>query len=360
MGFHLRSPKVLYLSSNYSGELQVNDVTVSKAELWYNAFRGFYRKELPIEKLDPISRWLYASRSIILVISAQAAIIAGLLAMRSGSFNTLYFIFLLVGLVVAHAISNLSNDYFGFHRGHDTPESPRMRYTLHPLASNMMNVKSLKRGIWFLIAVGVLIAIFFAVVRGPVAAIFAALGLGILYWYDGAPRDLKSIGLGEIATLIVWGPLMIGGGFFCLTGKLSTPAFLASIPYGLGVMSILVGKHIDQMEFDKTQSQKTLPIVLGEKRARVFNQTSIFLMYFVVLVLVILGYVTPFALLVFLNFPRAWKAMGVFSKPRPDSAPEGYIGWPLWYHRFSLVHNKRFGWLYILGLALGAVYALVF
>lgn len=338
----------------------MNDVKVSKTELWYNAFRGFYRKELPIEELDPISRWLYASRSIILVISAQAAIIAGLLAIRAGSFNVLYFVLLLIGLVVAHAISNLSNDYFGFHRGHDTPESPRMRYTLHPLASNMMNAASLKRGIWILIMIGVLIATFFTIVRGPDAAIFAALGLGILYWYDGAPRDLKSIGLGELATLIVWGPLMIGGGYFCLSGNLSLTAFLASIPYGLGVMSILVGKHIDQMEFDVTQSQKTLPIVLGEKRARIFNQTSIFLMYLVVLVLVIFREITPFALLVFINFPRGLRAMGVFSKPRPDSAPEGYVGWPLWYHRFSLVHNKKFGWLYILGLALGAAYAIVF
>jgi 1,4-dihydroxy-2-naphthoate polyprenyltransferase len=337
----------------------VDNSTVSKRELWYNAFRGFYRKELPIEQLDPISRWLYASRSIILVISAQAAIIAGLLALRTGPISWLYFVLLLVGLVVAHAISNLSNDYFGFHRGHDTPESPRMRYTLHPLASNMMNAASLKKGIWLLIVVGVLIAVFFTVARGPVAAIIAALGLGILYWYDGAPRDLKSIGFGELATLVVWGPLMIGGGYFCLTGQLSTPAFLASIPYGLGVMSILVGKHIDQMEFDVTQNQRTLPIVLGEKRARLFNQASIFLMYFVILALVVLRYITPFALLVFLNFPRGWKAMGVFSKPRPDSPPEGYVGWPLWYHRFSLVHNKRFGWLYIIGLALGAVYSFV-
>ncbi len=337
----------------------MRNAAVSKRELWYNAFRGFYRKELPIEQLDPVSRWLYASRSIILVISAQAAIIAGLLAIKAGSFNALNFFLLLIGLVVAHAISNLSNDYFGFHRGHDTPESPRMRYTLHPLASNMMSASSLKRGIWMLLAVGILVSIYFIVVRGPIAALFALLGLGILYWYDGAPRDLKSIGFGELATLIVWGPLMIGGGYFCMTGKLSMPAFLASIPYGLGVMSILVGKHIDQMEFDQTQRQRTLPIVLGEKRARLFNQTAILLMYLVVVVLVITRDISPFALIVFLNFPRAWKAMGVFSKPRPETPPEGYVGWPLWYHRFSLIQNKRFGWLYILGLAAGAIVAMV-
>jgi 1,4-dihydroxy-2-naphthoate octaprenyltransferase len=333
---------------------------ISKKELWYNAFKGFYKKQLPIEELDVISRWLYASRSIILVISAQAAMVAGLLALTSSSIDSLYFILLLVGFVAAHAISNLSNDYFGFKRGHDTPDSPRMRYTLHPLASNMMSESSLKKGIWLLLGIGIIITLFFVVVRGPLVAVFAMLGLGLLYWYDGAPRDLKSIGFGELATLVVWGPLMIGGGYFCLTGELSVPVFLASIPYGLGVMSILVGKHIDQMDFDRTQNQRTLPIILGEDRARRFNQTSIFLMYFVVLLLVVMRSITPFALIVFFNFPRGWKAMKVFSSPRPASPPEGYVGWPLWYHRFSLVHNKRFGWLYILGLALGALYGLAF
>ena len=32
----------------------------------------------------------------------------------------------------------------------------------------------------------------------------------------------------------------------------------------------------------------------------------------------------------------------------------GYVGWPLWYHRVCLEHNRLFGWSYILGLAAGA------
>jgi 1,4-dihydroxy-2-naphthoate octaprenyltransferase len=31
------------------------------------------------------------------------------------------------------------------------------------------------------------------------------------------------------------------------------------------------------------------------------------------------------------------------------------VGWPLWYHRVCLVHNRAFGWLYVLGLAVGAL-----
>jgi 1,4-dihydroxy-2-naphthoate octaprenyltransferase len=43
-------------------------------------------------------------------------------------------------------------------------------------------------------------------------------------------------------------------------------------------------------------------------------------------------------------------------RPRPDTPPAGYVGWPLWYHRVCLQHNRLFGWAYILGLAAGAAW----
>ena len=44
------------------------------------------------------------------------------------------------------------------------------------------------------------------------------------------------------------------------------------------------------------------------------------------------------------------------SVPAPAEPPAGYVGWPLWYHRVCLVHNRAFGWLYVAGLGLGALY----
>jgi 1,4-dihydroxy-2-naphthoate octaprenyltransferase len=54
--------------------------------------------------------------------------------------------------------------------------------------------------------------------------------------------------------------------------------------------------------------------------------------------------------------PRALRALRVMSAPAPDAPPAGYVGWPLWYHRVCLVHNRAFGWLYVVGLAAGAVF----
>jgi 1,4-dihydroxy-2-naphthoate polyprenyltransferase len=324
-----------------------------KLKLWRGAFTGFYKPGVP--ELDAVSSFLYAARSVILVISAQAAIIAGLLAANVGRFEPGKFIAVLVGFVTAHMISNLSNDYFGFRRGHDTPDSPRMRYTLHPLASGVLDVRTLLTGFAMLAIVGLGITAYFIFERGWIATAFAIAGVALMVLYDAAPTPLKSIGLGEFAVLLVWGPLMIGGGFAMIAGYVSGDAMLASLPFGLGVMTILTGKHIDQMEFDSRRDIRTLPVLLGEHAARVLNIAAICAIYAIVAVLIGIGRLTPFAAAIMLALPRAAHAIKIMSRPRPPAAPDGYVGWPLWYHRACLEHNRLLGWAYIGGLAAGAI-----
>jgi 1,4-dihydroxy-2-naphthoate octaprenyltransferase len=329
----------------------------SKLALWVGAFVGFYRPGAEeVRHLDAASKFLYSARSVILVISAQAAIIAGLLALGARRFDALAFGLVLAGFVAAHMISNLSNDYFGYKRGHDTPDSPRMRYTVHPLASGVLDARTLLAGLAVVCAIALAIMAFFIVERGWTALAFAAAGIALLFLYDAAPVPLKSIGLGEPAVFLVWGPLMIGGGYAMIAGTVSPAAFWASVPYGLGVMSILVGKHIDQMDFDRGKGIRTLPVLLGERAARALNVATVALIYLVTAVLIVFGQLTPFAAVIAVAFPRAWRAMMLMSQPRPVAAPEGYVGWPLWYHRACLVHNRLFGWVYILGLAAGAAW----
>ena len=325
--------------------------------LWWGALTGFYKPAAQdIAKLDTASLFLYAARSVILVISAQAAIIAGLLAIDADRFDWLSFIGVLIGFIVAHMISNLSNDYFGFASGHDTPDSPRMRYTVHPIASGLLDRRALLTGLAILAMIGLAITTYFVNERGAMALAFAAGGVALLILYDAGPAPLKTIGLGEFAVLLVWGPLMVGGGFAMITGQLSVDAMLASLPYGLGVMTILTGKHIDQMDFDRGRDIRTLPVLIGEAGARKLNIAATIAIYAIVVILVGLGRLTPFALAVAVATPRAMHAINLMRRPRPLAPPDGYIGWPLWYHRACLQHNRVFGWAYIGGLAAGAAW----
>jgi 1,4-dihydroxy-2-naphthoate octaprenyltransferase len=324
---------------------------------WVGAFTGFYPAQADeFGHLDPVTRFLYAARSVILVISAQSAVMAGLLAATDRRFEVLPFVLVLVSYVVLHAISNLSNDYFGYRRGHDTADSPRRRYTLHPIASGAVTPRLLATGLVALSVVVLAIATYFVALRGWPAVWLAVAGLVLLYAYDAAPRALKELGLGELAAFVVWGPLMIGGGYYVITGHWSGAAFAASVPPGLGVMSILVGKHIDQRGFDRAHHQRTLPVVLGERAARLLNQASVAGMYVAGAAAVAADALSPFVAVALLAAPRALRALRVMSRPTPAQPPSGYVGWPLWYHRVCLVHNRAFGWLYIAGLALGAAF----
>ncbi len=317
---------------------------------WIGAFRGFYRKDAGRYGQDFITRMLYSARGLILVISFQAGIISGLFAIIYGSFDLLNFVLVVLAFVLLHVVSNLLNDLFGFKYGDDTPDSPRRRYTLHPIADNVVSVSEMKMTIFSLLVILAFIAAYFALLRGPGIILLAAIGAGILFMYDVSSLSLKKIGLGELSSFIVWGPLMVAGGFYAISGFFSLTVVVASIPYGLGVMSVLVGKHIDQIDFDRGRNIRTLPVLAGESRSRAFLVLTIVLMYVVTAVAAATLFIPFTLLLVAANYKRLLQALRVVRGVRPEAPPEGFVGWPLWYHRQALLHNKRFGWLYILGL----------
>ena len=324
---------------------------------WVGAFTGFYpATAADLTDFGPVTSFLYAARSVILVISAQAALIAGLLTAADRRFETVPFLLVLIGFVVLHAISNLSNDYFGYRRGHDTAESPRRRYTLHPVASGAFTMRFLATGLGVLGTIAIAIGCYFVALRGWNAVWLAVLGAVLLWAYDAAPRALKELGLGELAAFIVWGPLMIGGGYYVITGTWSGMAFLASVPYGLGVASILIGKHIDQRAFDAGQRQRTLPVLLGATASRRLTIGILVAMYATVAAAIAVGALSVAVVAVLVAVPRALHAVRVLAQPTPSAPPPGYVGWPLWFHRVCLVHNRAYGWLFIAGLAVGAIW----
>ena len=79
---------------------------------------------------------------------------------------------------------------------------------------------------------------------------------------------LKYYGLGEPAVLLVWGPLMLGGTYYVVAGQWSWPVIWFSLLYALGPTSVLFGKHIDKIDLDEEKRVHTLPVLLGEARAR--------------------------------------------------------------------------------------------
>lgn len=205
--------------------------------------------------------------------------------------------------------------------------------------------------------IGAAIMLFLAAQRGPLIIVFALAGLFVSVFYVAPPIRLKHHGLGEPGVFLVWGPLMVGGTYLAATGTVDWWVLLASVPYALLVTSVLFGKHIDKIEADGALGVRTLPVILGEARARVVGQWLMIAFYPLTLLLVLVGWVGPWVLLVALALPRLAYVLRIFRAPKPAEPPDWYPsrGWPLWFVGFAFVHVRRAGGLLTLGLILNAL-----
>jgi 1,4-dihydroxy-2-naphthoate octaprenyltransferase len=146
---------------------------------------------------------------------------------------------------------------------------------------------------------------------------------------------------------------MIAGTAFVSIGEINSDILLASLPYGLIVASVLIGKHIDKIDPDIEKGVKTIPVLLGEKNSKALNKINFILFYVMIFALVIFKVTTPYILLTLLAIPRLIESWKIHSQDKPDSPPEGWTVWPLWYVGWAMYFNRKAGELLIGGLLLG-------
>jgi len=330
--------------------------TVMNVTMWRKALNVIPRiTKDEWDHLDIISRWLISTRAAVLIMTFISAGIAGIFALQAGKFNLGYWLALALGLILAHATNNLFNDYTDFIKGVDKGNYYRAQYGPQPLEHGLLTKRQLLAyamvtGLLALLAGAVLVYAW-----GSFALLLLGLGAFFVLFYT---FPLKYIALGELAVLIVWGPLMIGGGYYVVAGEWSWTVVLASLPYALGVTTVIFGKHIDKYEDDRARGIHTLPVLLGEKVSRYVVVIMTALQYLMVTYLVIVGFFTPVMLIVFFaltTFLRQFLPM--YRKPKPVEKPADYPAdsWPLWFVGASFVHNRRFGLLFLLGLILDTV-----
>jgi 1,4-dihydroxy-2-naphthoate octaprenyltransferase len=152
---------------------------------------------------------------------------------------------------------------------------------------------------------------------------------------------------------------MIGGGYYVLAQQWNWFVAIASLPYVLGVTTVIFGKHIDKLDMDRTKGIRTLPVVIGEKASRYVVLAMMIAPYLITVYLIAVRFFTPVMLLVFLAVPTLLKYYPVFLKPKPATRPEGQPGWPLYFVGYAFYNNRTFGSLFMLGLLIDVILRLL-
>jgi 1,4-dihydroxy-2-naphthoate octaprenyltransferase len=318
--------------------------------MWVKALRVIPRITKDEWKgLDVIARWLIATRSVVLIMTFISAAISGVLAFQAGHFNLGLWLLVALGLVLAHATNNLVNDVTDHLKGVDKNNYFRAKYGPQPLEHGLLTLREMAVYIVVTGLPALAIGLWLVYVRGAAVGWLLASGVFFVLFYT---FPLKYIGLGELAVLAVWGPLMIGGGYYVITGTWSWNVVIAGLPYALGVTTVIFGKHVDKYAEDKDKHIHTLPVLIGEKAARYAVLSLMVAQYIFVIYLTLIRFFTPVVLCVVLALPALRRAWEVYRLPKPAAPPDNYApgAWPLWYVAYAFEHNRSFGLYFLLGL----------
>jgi 1,4-dihydroxy-2-naphthoate polyprenyltransferase len=323
---------------------------MSHVKRWRTILRGCNLPEL--EKADWVSKWLVISRSCVLSMTLMSGLIGLLIALERGSINWLNGILSIVGILAAHISNNLINDWTDVKMGVDTEDYPRSQYSTHPILGGLTTGRALLKGAAILLGLDAAIMVFLSISIGWPVLVFALAGLCLSLLYTVL---LKRFALGELTSLIVWGPLMTVGTAYVAAGSFDLPMIITSLPYGLIVASVLVGKHMDKREADHNAGVRTIPVLVGHRGSALILKISSVLFFALVALAVLLKFTGPYIAVSVLALTRLSKAWKTWSKPKPAEAPEGWTVWPLWYVGWAMYFNRQAGSYLILGLLLNLI-----
>ena len=363
---------------------------------YFTRWRTIYQtaNPLPGAPLDPVSRWMLITRACVFNMTLFSGLVGMMLAVQLGTGVVAPFdaVLVVVGLLLAHASNNMVNDYFDTLHGVDTADYPRASYAPHPLMHGLVSKPGLIAAIFLCYLADLMIAGWFAQKIGVIIWYFVLVGFAISVLYVAKPLRLKSLGLGEIGIFLVWGPLMVGGAFWALAGNVATEAqlqqaMLVSVPYGLTVMTVVMGKHMDKHDDDSRKRIHTLPVLLGLAGAARLTQLLIWAFFPICFWLalpadgpLVGGGGHPFMALPLLALPRAMLCVRRLGEPvpatpqeafriafdamppemtkgrTPDDPPDEYPIWPLWYVAWAFHFVKLGGLLFTLGLVVDTLW----
>jgi len=271
-----------------------------------------------------------------------------------------------VSLILWHLSHNMINDAQDLRRGLDENKNAfRLQYGTHPLAEGFVSKRSFGLTLGAISAASVAGSALLAGKLAPACAWAFPFGLAATLLYTPLA---KPFGLGELLVLLVWGPAMFGGGWSAATG---IPALQVarSVPVALGAFGMIMGKHIDKLDECRDEGVNTLPVLLGDKRARALAAAALVGQHVSLIALVAARKLPPGALLALAAAPFELRgALDVLRNGRPATAAgakASYRGsmlpfvpartWPLWHVAAAGWHAVTFGYWLMAGLGLSWV-----
>lgn len=212
-------------------------------------------------KLKP---WIEAMRLRTLPVSI-AGVLGGLAcAMAYGHFRLLPFLICLVFAVLAQIVSNFANEYYDYKHGLDRKGREGFR---RGVTEGDISPKAMKRATYWLLAIDCAIGCsliiwggWWLILVGLLIAVFALA-------YSAGPFPLSQRGLGDIAVVIFYGIIPVVFTCYLITGGWENAQSTVTVAFALGLLSdnVLIVNNYRDVEDDRKVGKLTTVVIFGRK-----------------------------------------------------------------------------------------------
>ncbi len=217
----------------------------------------------------------------------------------------------LLGAVAVHLGLNVANDVFDATSGAD-------EYNVNPtlfsggsrvIQYGLVSLRQMIAISAVAYAVAIAIGLYLASVAGWGLLWLGLAGVLISFFYTAPPLRLVHHGLGEPATALGFGPIMVLGAYYVQTGHYALQPLVLSIPVALLVMLILYANEIPDRVADARAGKRTLVVRLSRKVVLQGYGVAAALAYLALVVGVVAGLLPWPTLAALLTIPLAVKTL---------------------------------------------------
>lgn len=269
-------------------------------------------KEMTVEAKEELSSlqlmWKM-TRPHTLTATFAPIILGTVLAAQEATIRWDLFIVVMLACLALQIATNLFNEYYDFKRGLDTAASVGIgggivRHGLKP--SSVLTVA------FILYAIAAVLGVYICMETSWWLVVVGLFGMAVGYLYTGGPLPIAYTPFGELFSGALMGNGFVIISYFIQTGEVTWLSVFVSVPTGILVGAINMSNNIRDIEEDIVGGRKTLPILLGRARAIKGLALAFTVAYVWVIGLVVVGIVSPWALLVLVTVKKPIAAIKAF------------------------------------------------
>jgi len=221
--------------------------------------------------------WIYAARIKTLVASVVPVISSSIILPQITPVNIRLLSLTLIAAIIIQVVTNYINDLYDFLKGADNNRIGPVRM----LQSGKISEKQMKRAIFILFMVGIVVGIPLAIKGGWIIVIIGLSAFLFAYLYTAGPFALAYNGLGDVFVFIYFGLIAVSGSYYLQTEQVSMGCIYLGISIGCKNVLLLLVNNIRDYKSDLKCSKNTLIVKHGLFFGKAYAITTLLTSYVV-------------------------------------------------------------------------------